>query len=973
MSVLGPLEVRGPTGPMSLRPAQRRVLGILALSPTQSIGRDALIERFWSGEPPATARAALLTHISGVRRQLGGKVIETRGRGYALGTDVDVDRFHFEAAAELCDSAMSNGDHDAAVAAADDALGLVRGEPYSDLADDDFAQPDIAALGELRLRLLEQRAEARLARGEEASVCNELEALVVTHPFRERLWEHLIVARHRLGRHAEAVHAFREVGARLGEAGLEPTVRFRDLESLVLRHDDSLLPLPVQVGFPTARTSFVGRDRDRIELSNRMDSARLVTVVGAGGCGKTRLVAEVVFASGEPATFVDLTTISDPTFVVGAVTQALQIPPEETSTETGRVPGERIAKMLDRQHRLLVLDNCEHLIDACARLVDGLLSFDGDVRILATSRTPLGVYGEQVYRLAHLDTSDSADADAVRLFLDRARAVRSDFRPDDDDLSAAVQICRHLDGLPLAIELAAARAGHLPPQAIAGRLDDRMRLLVDDRRTATRHRSLVAALDWSHGLLDEPARTLLRRLAVFTGPFSLDVVERVCTDDRVPASSVVDVLGALVDASMVVDDRTMQWARYRLLETVRVYAADRLDEAGEAQTMRTRHAHGYLQWLESEPWGVGVFDDGLVAAQMEDLGNLRHALRWLRESGERELVGQMAARMDRLWSPAVGLGAEGRQWLDWALEEEAALTRTTRAGCWTTRSVASTMLNSAEQEDDADRAVEIGEPLDGYVCEALGVRALATASRAAAGEEGADVVALDRIDELLVVAEAFEGTGWPSYAHIYGGLVAVVLGDLVQAATHYDKAMTSTELPSTLSGLLAREVGTVRYLLGDHHGALDAVEQLWTVRPTSLTRPERIAVRSMPEAALGRSTAAADHLRRALIVAEQRDVLLEVNVCMICAAAVAFELGKPVEAARLLGASVSVLGARDRDFRFRFRSPSAYALYAFVRDRLRERTDPEIHAARTAGRQLSDAAALDLVRSFADSLGDADR
>ena len=970
VSVLGPLEVTGPTGSVSLRPAQRRLLGILALNPTQSIRRDTLIERFWSGEPPATARAALLTHISAVRRQLAGDVIETTAQGYALGADVDLDRLHFEAAAARCDSALSNEDHAGAATAADEALALVRGEPYSDLADDDFAQPDIVALGELHLRLLEQRAEARLANGEEASVCSELEALVVTHPFRERLWEHLIVARHRLGRHAEAVSAFLEVQARLAETGLEPTVRFRDLENLVLRHDQSLLPLPRQVGFPAARTSFVGREQDRIELVNRMEAAQLVTLVGVGGCGKTRLAAEVVVASGRAATFVDLTTISDPAFVVGAVTQALQIPPGEPAREAGRVTAERVAKVLDRQRRLLVLDNCEHVLDACAGFVDELLTAGGDVRVLATSRTPLGVYGEQVYRLSYLDTSDPVDGEAVRLFLERARAVRSDFSPSVDDVSAAVQICRHLDGLPLAIELAAARVAHLAPQAIADRLGDRMELLVDGRRAASRHRSLGAALDWSHDLLDEPAQVLLRRLAVFTGPFALDLVERVCADEGTPAPEVVEVLGRLVDASMVVADHSTRRARYRLLETVRVYAADRLDEAGEMQIMRARHAEGHLQWLESEPWGAGVFDRDLVAAQVEQLGNLRQALAWLQTSGDRERVGRFAARMDRVWSPTVGLGTEGRNWLDWALEDEAALTPTTRAGCWTTRSVASTTLGSAEQEGDGERAVETGELLDGYICEALGVRATAAGSRAASGVDGAGDVARYGVDELLAVAALYEGTEWPAYARIYAGLIAVLLGDLPQAGEHFDRAMATADLSLPLRELLASEIGPVRYLLGDHHGALDALDRLETGVSTALTRPMMIAVRAMPEAALGRRTAAAGHLRRALTAVEQREVLLEPNLCMICASAVAVETGEPVEAARLLAASVSALGARERDYRFR--SPAAYAIYGFVRDRLRESTDRAVHAARAAGRQLSDADALALVRSFVDSLDDAD-
>jgi predicted ATPase/class 3 adenylate cyclase len=356
----------------------------------------------------------------------------------------------------------------------------------------------------------------------------------------------------------------------------------------------------IEGNLPTPRTSFIGRTRARAELLGLLASERLVTLTGLGGAGKTRLAlqsahdAAASFDGG--AWWVELQALSDPEQVVAAVAQTLSSSAPMGLAQAGG-PEDQIAQAIGRRPTLLVLDNCEHLADACAALADALLSRCAELTLLATSREPLEVAGERVWQVATLEVprdaiplADASDYEAIALFVDRARSVRSDFELSSENFTSVQQICAHLDGIPLAIELAAVRVRHLSPKEISQRLDDRFKLLVARRRRSERrHQTLQATLDWSFDLLDESSRALFRRLAVFPGRFGFDPVEAICGAEPVAADDVLELLGSLVDRSFVVVAEAKGATRYRLLETMREYAEQKLDEAGEREATRSRH------------------------------------------------------------------------------------------------------------------------------------------------------------------------------------------------------------------------------------------------------------------------------------------------------------------------------------------------------------------------------------------------
>lgn len=388
---------------------------------------------------------------------------------------------------------------------------------------------------------------------------------------------------------------------------------------------------------PTPRTSFVGRAGELTELVAALGGQRLVTVTGVGGSGKTRLAlqaaAELVGGRPDGVFFVELASLSDPSGIMAQIADTIGL------SAPGVAPGRAVEQFFGSRHSLLVLDNCEHLLDASAVLCDALLSTSQDLSILATSREPLGVPGEVVVRIPSLGLADDPESpsavsqsEAGQLFIDRARAVQPQFGITADNAAAVADICRRLDGIPLAIELAAARVRHIAPQQIAERLNDRFRLLTGGARTSLpRQQTLKAALDWSFELLTEEERRLLLRLSVFVGTFPLRAVEAVCSDDGgdsgMDGAVVLDVLAHLVDRSLVVAAPGSGEAEYRLLETVRHYAQERLVAAGEATRMRDRHRSWYAEMARrSFPPKASFLIGGDLAAEHYD--NLMTALQW---------------------------------------------------------------------------------------------------------------------------------------------------------------------------------------------------------------------------------------------------------------------------------------------------------------------------------------------------------
>ncbi|MGC2379348.1 MAG: adenylate/guanylate cyclase domain-containing protein, partial [Mycobacterium sp.] len=416
---------------------------------------------------------------------------------------------------------------------------------------------------------------------------------------------------------------------------------------------------------PSQLTNFVGRGPQLTEVRKLLTDSRLVTLTGAGGVGKTRLAVQVANQLADEYSdgvwYVDLAPITDPAVVPVTMARALGLP-----DQPGRSIMDTLLRFVRDRQLLVVLDNCEHLLDACAEMVIALLGRAPGMTLLATSREPIGVTGEATWRVPSLSVAD----EAVKLFADRARLTQTGFAVTEDNTTVVVEICQRLDGVPLAIELAAARVRALSLVEILDSLHDRFRLLTGGSRTAVRRqKTLRASMDWSHALLTEPERILFRRLAAFLGSFDLDAAQTVVGSGAVERYQVLDQLTLLVDKSLVVADESGGRTRYRLLETVRQYALEKLGESGEADAVRSRHRDHYtaIAAVLDAPAGRD-YEQRLEQAETE-IDNLRAAFAWSRENSDVELALVLASSLQPLWQ-ARGRLREGLTWFDTALAHD---------------------------------------------------------------------------------------------------------------------------------------------------------------------------------------------------------------------------------------------------------------------------------------------------------------
>ncbi|MBD2900113.1 hypothetical protein amrb99_91110 [Actinomadura sp. RB99] len=626
IGILGPLSVRDEAArPVEVSgPRLRALLIRLAAEAGRPVSADRLLDDLWDGAPPAGGGNALQALVSRLRGVAGRDLVEHGPGGYRLGIDPgEVDAVAFERAVA---AARKESDPDRRADGLRRALDLWRGPALADAADADHALPAIGRLDELRLAAVEDWVDAEVAAGRPVPPVADLEPLAAAHPLRERLRGQLMRALYAAGRQADALEVYEETRRALADRlGVDPSPELAAVHLSILRREPVAAgppaptappppplpppaPGPARTNLPAQLTSFVGREEESRRVGKLLRETRLVTLTGPGGAGKTRLAGETAAAflddMPDGVWFVALAPVSDPGDLLQTVLVALGVPETVRKGETRTVPRplERLTDFLTGKRMLVVFDNCEHLVDAVAELAGHMLAHAPAVRILATSREPLGITGESLCPVPSLplppEESEPEPAEAlgyaaIRLFADRAAAVRPGFAVDAETVGDIVAICRALDGIPLAIELAAARLRALTPGQVADRLGDRFRLLTAGSRTALpRHRTLRAVVDWSWDLLDGVERTVLRRLSVFAGGATPESAVRVCGLDAPDAphpDDVIDVIAALIDKSLVMADGDAD-VRYRLLETVRVYAAEKLDEAGETARVRSEHA-----------------------------------------------------------------------------------------------------------------------------------------------------------------------------------------------------------------------------------------------------------------------------------------------------------------------------------------------------------------------------------------------
>jgi predicted ATPase/DNA-binding SARP family transcriptional activator len=650
--VLGPLEVVRDGRPVELGGAKpRAVLAMLAMGGGRPVRTEALLDAVWPSSPPPTGVKTLQKYVSTLRSQLGEQdVIVSVRDGYRLGRPEAVDVASF---ARQVDEGRRESDPARAAVVLEEALALWRAEPYLELAD--AAAAERGRLCELRLSAIEALMDARLRLGEHAALVPELEELVATHPLRERLWGQLMLGLHRSGQRAAALSAYARLRAILAaELGVDPSLELRALHQRLLRQEDqNLSPAAPGRGATRQLTSFVGRKEELGELEKLLSDARLVTVTGPAGSGKTRLALEFLAGHAEAYAhggwLVELAAVTGPDPVNGALYRAFGL-----TEQPNRSPRDSLDSFLAGRQLLLVLDNCEHLADEVAAELDRLLRAAAGLRVLATSREPVRVAGEVRYDLAPLpvppaDVAAPADAaayDAVRLLIDRAAAADPHFTLTVTNTPAVVQICHRLDGMPLALELAAARLSVFEPDQLADLLDDRFEVLVSALRTApARHQTLRAAVAWSYDLLTADEQALFRRLAVFAGSFDLTEAKEVCGFDPLDAARVLTLLPALVERSLVVP----QHGRYRLLETLREYGRAHL-EPDESNDAHLRQLSRLLLLAEDSRARMRTPAQAQVIARLDaEQDNLRAALQWAYEHGRQVSGLRLAVALSPYW------------------------------------------------------------------------------------------------------------------------------------------------------------------------------------------------------------------------------------------------------------------------------------------------------------------------------------
>ena len=658
--ILGPLEVEDESGQaVDLgSPKQQALFALLAIHPNSVLSTDRIIDELWGDQPPADGPRNVTVYVSRLREVLEpdrakrapGRLIVTEPSGYALRVDPeDIDALRFERLVGEARAEMVN-DPGSARGTITKALGLWRDRPLAGLVFEEFAQSEVRRLEELHLSALELRYEASIRVGEHSSTIPGLEKLVAEHPLRERLVALLMEALAGSGRQAEALRVYRSLELRLAsDVGLEPSVEMRSLEEQILLQQEQRSAEPSlrtpgtkPVGYlPSRITSFVGRETDLDEVARLLEGTRLVTLTGPGGVGKTSLAVEA--ARGAAARYsgrvwvVDFSPLSDPSGVTGAVADVLGVKDEQGVSLQGV-----IADALRLERSLLVFDNCEHVLDAVSSLVVELLHAVPELTIVCTSRRSLAVDGESVYEVAPLGlppvgagVEELRAAASSRLFSERTVAVSPEFELTIENAADVATLCRRLDGIPLAIELAASNLRSMTTREIVESLGDRLSLGGRPRDVA-HHRTLRDTMQWSYDLLDETEQTVFDRLSVFAGRFSREAALAVGADrdDVAPSPE----LAALVEASMIVADVSGRATSYRMLPTLRDFGVFNLRERGELESVRLAHAEYLAADAEAMVLPYAENQPTRRVEQNASVEDFRAAAEWALHAGRTELA-----------------------------------------------------------------------------------------------------------------------------------------------------------------------------------------------------------------------------------------------------------------------------------------------------------------------------------------------
>ncbi len=834
--ILGPLEVAEAGRAIPIADGRERaLLAILLVHASEPVSTDELIEELWGEHAPAAPRKGLQIQVSRLRKSLGdcSTRVVTRPNGYLLDVEpgeLDLDRC--ERLAEQGREALAAEDRARAAEQLREALALWRGPPLADFAYDSFAQAEIGRLEELRLALLEDRIEADLGCGRHAELVGELEALVGAHPLRERLRRQLVLALYRSGRQAEALEAYQAARAMLDdELGLEPMPALRELEQAILTHDTGLRP-PAAPGpsvsrLPAPPTPTIGRDEDRraiAELFHREDH-RLVTLTGPGGVGKTRLAIDVgrrlepQYPDG--AWLVSLAATAQAEHVPSAIAQALDVTPVRGESAVAACQ-----RFLGPKRGILVLDNFEHVLAAASLVSDFLVACPG-LRVLATSREALQLQAEHRYAVGPLQVPEDgapeavAQATAGALFVERAQSRDRAFELTTANAEAVASVCRRLDGLPLALELAAARMAVLGAEQLDARLAGAMDALGSGPRDApARQRTLRATLEWSHRLLSAPEAAAFAGFAAFAGGATVEAAEEV-------TGAELDVLEGLVEKNLLLRES----GRLLMLETVRMYADELLERDDRGSEVRLRHCRHFVAFAEIATPHLRTHSEPEWMPRLDaETDNFRAALNWALREGQPALAVRLAGRLRAYWE-FQGASVEGGRWLRAAIEaadDEVPLEDLARAfraevvmleeqGSWydaggseVVRSTASEALALSRRAGDpagiADallhlRGFDTGDPEHGR---ALAEEALPYARKA--GDEGlmADALSLRALSfrivdvdaEIAEIAALYRKVGdVHGLASLYNNAswVAIMEGSYERAAAYLDETLLAVE------------------------------------------------------------------------------------------------------------------------------------------------------------------------------------